>query len=134
MTFPRRYCVPSLRHRVVLTTGAVAALEPRQLRAVIAHERAHLWGRHDLVIAGALALTGPSRGSGCSGRRRRRSSGWWSCSPTMPPPADARHDAPLAARAFGLRPAIGAALTTMSGIATATYSAVNSRRLRPPER
>jgi Zn-dependent protease with chaperone function len=54
---PAAYCVPGLRHRVVLTTGAVAALEPRQLRAVIAHERAHLWGRHDLVIAGALALT-----------------------------------------------------------------------------
>lgn len=50
------YCLPGRRQRVVLTTGAVAALDDDQLAAVLAHERAHLRGRHHLVLAVAAAL------------------------------------------------------------------------------
>ena len=34
-----------------LTTGAVQALDPGQLDAVLAHERAHLTGRHHRLVA-----------------------------------------------------------------------------------
>lgn len=50
------YCLPGRAQRVVLTTGALAALSPRELDAVLAHERAHLAGRHHLILAGAQAL------------------------------------------------------------------------------
>jgi hypothetical protein len=36
---------------VILTTGAVQALDPGQLDAVLAHERAHLTGRHHRLLA-----------------------------------------------------------------------------------
>jgi Zn-dependent protease with chaperone function len=36
---------------VVLSTGALHALEPAELKAVLAHERAHLSGRHHLLRA-----------------------------------------------------------------------------------
>jgi bla regulator protein blaR1 len=36
---------------VILTTGAVQALDPDQLDAVLAHERAHLAGRHHRLLA-----------------------------------------------------------------------------------
>jgi Zn-dependent protease with chaperone function len=47
---PTAYCLPGLRRRVVLTEGALAALPPAELAAVMAHERAHLRARHDLVL------------------------------------------------------------------------------------
>lgn len=50
------YCLPGRHQQVVLTTGALAALDRDQLAAVLAHERAHLGGRHDLVLAAAAAL------------------------------------------------------------------------------
>lgn len=50
---PLAYCVPGARGRVVVTTAAVAALDDRQMTAVLAHEHAHLDGRHDLVLFGA---------------------------------------------------------------------------------
>lgn len=50
------YCLPGHRQQVVLTTGALAALDGDQLTAVLAHERAHLRGRHDLVLATSAAL------------------------------------------------------------------------------
>jgi len=53
---PAAYCLPGARRRIVVTSSALAALDDEQLHAVLAHERAHLRGRHDLVIAGALAL------------------------------------------------------------------------------
>ncbi len=53
---PAAYCLPGVRRRVVLTTGALAALQERQLRAVLAHELAHVRGRHHLVLALAEAL------------------------------------------------------------------------------
>ncbi|GAB3586902.1 M56 family metallopeptidase [Calidifontibacter terrae] len=47
---PTAYCVPGSNHRVVLTRGALRALDDHQLAAVLAHERAHLRQRHDLVL------------------------------------------------------------------------------------
>jgi Zn-dependent protease with chaperone function len=46
---PAVYCVPG-RQRIVFTTGAIQRLNGHQLDAVLAHERAHLVGRHHLVI------------------------------------------------------------------------------------
>ena len=53
---PVAYCLPS-RRRIVLTTGALRSLDSRQLAAVVAHEQAHLAGRHHLVLAGAALLS-----------------------------------------------------------------------------
>ena len=47
---PTAYCVPGLRRRVVLTRGTMERLSPDELEAVLAHERAHLDSRHDLVL------------------------------------------------------------------------------------
>lgn len=47
---PTAYCLPGRNARVILTEGTLAALPPEQLRAVLEHERAHLRGRHDLVL------------------------------------------------------------------------------------
>jgi Zn-dependent protease with chaperone function len=52
---PAVYCLPG-RRRIVLTTGALTCLDNGQLDAVLAHERAHLSGRHHLVLALAVAL------------------------------------------------------------------------------
>jgi beta-lactamase regulating signal transducer with metallopeptidase domain len=52
---PAVYCVPG-RRRIVFTTGALRRLDGRQLDAVLAHERAHLAGRHHMVIMFAEAL------------------------------------------------------------------------------
>ncbi len=48
---PAAYCVAGRQPTVILTTGAVQALEPGQLDAVLAHERAHLTGRHHRLLA-----------------------------------------------------------------------------------
>jgi Zn-dependent protease with chaperone function len=53
---PAAYCVPGTGRRIVVTSAALEALDDTQLQAVLAHERAHLRGRHDLVIAGAATL------------------------------------------------------------------------------
>ena len=47
---PAAYCVAG-QPTVILTTGAVQALDPGQLDAVLAHERAHLTGRHHRLLA-----------------------------------------------------------------------------------
>lgn len=47
---PVAYCLPGLRSRLVLSVGVLDALEPAGVRAVLAHERAHLRERHDLVV------------------------------------------------------------------------------------
>jgi Zn-dependent protease with chaperone function len=52
---PAAYCVPG-RRRIVLTTGAMTHLDSLQLDAVLAHERAHLSGRHHLMVTLATAL------------------------------------------------------------------------------
>ena len=48
---PTAYCVAGRHPTVILSTGAVQALEPAQLSAVLAHERAHLTGRHHRLLA-----------------------------------------------------------------------------------
>ncbi|HET7800377.1 MAG TPA: M56 family metallopeptidase [Humibacillus xanthopallidus] len=49
-TTPTAYCLPGVRRRVVLTQGTIDRLSPDELDAVMAHERAHLAARHDLVM------------------------------------------------------------------------------------
>jgi beta-lactamase regulating signal transducer with metallopeptidase domain len=58
---PAAYCLPGRGSRIVLTTGALGSLDDGQLRAVLAHERAHLRGRHHLLVtlAGALSAAFP---------------------------------------------------------------------------
>jgi beta-lactamase regulating signal transducer with metallopeptidase domain len=48
---PAAYCVAGRHPTVVLTTGALQALDPGQLGAVLAHERAHLAGHHHRLLA-----------------------------------------------------------------------------------
>ncbi|WP_304454638.1 M48 family metalloprotease [Nocardiopsis sp. YSL2] len=45
------YCLPGRGGHVVLTSAALAALDGAGLDAVLAHERAHLRGRHHLLVA-----------------------------------------------------------------------------------
>lgn len=47
---PLAYCVPGRAPRVVLSDAALARLTAPQVAAVVAHERAHLRARHDLVL------------------------------------------------------------------------------------
>ncbi|MEJ3657286.1 M56 family metallopeptidase [Actinomycetes bacterium KLBMP 9759] len=47
---PVAYCLPGMRSRLVLSAGVLDALDPPAVRAVLAHERAHLRERHDLVV------------------------------------------------------------------------------------
>jgi Zn-dependent protease with chaperone function len=48
---PAAYCVAGRHPTVILTSGAVRALDRGQLDAVLAHERAHLAGRHHRLLA-----------------------------------------------------------------------------------
>jgi Zn-dependent protease with chaperone function len=54
------YCVPP--GIIIVTTGALGILAPAQLDAVLAHERAHLAGRHHqlLALCKGLAATFPA--------------------------------------------------------------------------
>lgn len=45
------YCAAGRPHAVVITTAALAALDDRQVQAVLAHERAHLAGHHAQILA-----------------------------------------------------------------------------------
>lgn len=47
---PTAYCLPGIRRRVVLSRGTLEQLDAGELGAVLAHERAHLSRRHDLVL------------------------------------------------------------------------------------
>ena len=53
---PAAYCVPGRPATIVLTSATLAVLDPVQLIAVLAHERAHLAGRHHLLITLTRAL------------------------------------------------------------------------------
>ena len=44
------YCVPGFRSRIVISAGTLALLDAPELAAVLAHERAHVRARHDLVL------------------------------------------------------------------------------------
>ncbi|MGI4896332.1 MAG: M56 family metallopeptidase [Janthinobacterium lividum] len=58
LTGPGRvaYCVPGVRSRVVVSDAVLHTLTAPEVRAVLAHERAHLRARHDLVLEGFTAL------------------------------------------------------------------------------
>jgi beta-lactamase regulating signal transducer with metallopeptidase domain len=53
---PAVYCLPRGRHRIVVSAGALAALTPAQLHAVLAHERAHLRRHHHVTLTLATSL------------------------------------------------------------------------------
>lgn len=55
------YCLPGRGGIIVCTSRALVALASAQLQAVLAHERAHVRGRHDqvLVAAGGLRAAFP---------------------------------------------------------------------------
>ena len=50
------YCVPGLRSKIVISAGTLDLLDAAELAAVLAHERAHLRARHDLVLLPFSAL------------------------------------------------------------------------------
>jgi len=50
------YCVPGLRSAIVVSAGTLDLLDAAELAAVLAHERAHLRERHDLVLLPFSAL------------------------------------------------------------------------------
>ena len=53
---PLAYCLPGRNRRVVVTDGTVARLSDDELRAVLAHERAHLRARPTLSPEAFIAL------------------------------------------------------------------------------
>ena len=64
------YCLPGLRSRsrIVVSVGALELLGRGELAAVLAHERAHLRERHDLVLLPFTALRRAfPRSSTCTG-------------------------------------------------------------------
>ncbi|MEV0901122.1 M56 family metallopeptidase [Actinoplanes sp. NPDC049802] len=62
---PLAYCVPGRNPRVVLSDGVLDVLDRDQIDAVLAHERAHLRHKHELVMesftAFYRAVPGPLR-------------------------------------------------------------------------
>jgi hypothetical protein len=50
------YCVPGLRSHIVISAGTLDLLDQAELAAVLAHERAHIRARHDLVLLPFTAL------------------------------------------------------------------------------
>jgi Zn-dependent protease with chaperone function len=50
------YCLPGLRSAIVVSAGTLELLDAAELAAVLAHERAHLRERHDLVLLPFAAL------------------------------------------------------------------------------
>ena len=69
---PAAYCVAGRCPTVIVTTAAMAALDSGQLDAVLAHERAHLAGRHHALKAAALIGRQVLRSCRCCAMRRRR--------------------------------------------------------------
>jgi Zn-dependent protease with chaperone function len=55
---PAAYCAAGRPPAIVVTSGALALLDQRQLAAVLAHERAHLAGRHHLLATVTRGLAG----------------------------------------------------------------------------
>lgn len=50
------YCAAGRPHTIVITRGALDTLDDDQLAAVLTHERAHLAGRHHLLLAATRGL------------------------------------------------------------------------------
>lgn len=55
---PAAYCVPGRPPTIVVTTAAMDTLEHLELAAVLAHENAHISGRHHHVLMVVRALAG----------------------------------------------------------------------------
>jgi Zn-dependent protease with chaperone function len=53
---PAAYCVAGRPPAIVVTSAARAALDDRQMAAVLAHERAHLAGHHAAIVSALRAL------------------------------------------------------------------------------
>jgi beta-lactamase regulating signal transducer with metallopeptidase domain len=53
---PAAYCIAGRQHAVVITSAALATLTKPQLEAILAHERAHLDGRHPEIVAVVRSL------------------------------------------------------------------------------
>ncbi|MFC9556951.1 M56 family metallopeptidase [Rhodococcus sp. NPDC056960] len=47
---PDAFAVPGMPGRIVVSSGMLAALDPRETQALFAHERAHLTGHHHLFV------------------------------------------------------------------------------------
>jgi Zn-dependent protease with chaperone function len=62
------YCLPGLRSAIVISAGTLDLLDADELAAVLAHERAHLRERHDLVLLPFLALLRAFRWAGVTRR------------------------------------------------------------------
>ncbi|MEU7025087.1 M56 family metallopeptidase [Streptomyces sp. NPDC046275] len=58
---PAVYCLPGRSRRVVVSSGALDALTGPQLAAALAHERAHITGRHHLLVAAVEAFAAAFR-------------------------------------------------------------------------
>jgi Zn-dependent protease with chaperone function len=54
---PMAYCLPGIRSRIVVSAGALGALGPAELGAVVAHERGHTHARHDLAMLPFSSMT-----------------------------------------------------------------------------
>lgn len=85
---------PGTPGRIVVTTGMLRALDPAERDALLAHERAHLKGRHHLFIAAAEAA------ALCHPALRSLRAPWatpWNAAPTRrPPPPSATGGSPPA--------------------------------------
>jgi Zn-dependent protease with chaperone function len=68
---PVVYCLPGRRPQVVVSTGALATLTEAQLTAALAHERAHVSGRHHVPVAAAEAFSVLFRALPLARRSRR---------------------------------------------------------------
>lgn len=55
---PIAYCLPSRSRPIVVSSGALHVLDRNQLEAVLDHERAHLRGRHHLILSLTDAVSG----------------------------------------------------------------------------
>ena len=65
------YCLPGLRSQIVVSVGTLELLGRAELAAVLAHERAHLRERHDLVLLPFTALRRAfPRSATCTGAHR----------------------------------------------------------------
>ncbi|WP_435241374.1 M56 family metallopeptidase [Streptomyces cucumeris] len=53
---PVAYALPGRRPRIVVSSGTLRVLSPAELDTVLAHERAHVTGRHHLALAAAEAF------------------------------------------------------------------------------
>jgi Zn-dependent protease with chaperone function len=60
------YCLPGLRSAIVISAGTLDLLDSAELAAVLAHERAHLRERHDLVLLPFIALLQAFRWAGAA--------------------------------------------------------------------